>query len=33
MKSVLAYGGFPLSAYQVIDGIKAQLKQPTGEAL
>jgi 2-oxoglutarate ferredoxin oxidoreductase subunit alpha len=34
MKSVLAYGGFPLSAYQVVDGIKGQLQgRANGEAL
>jgi 2-oxoglutarate ferredoxin oxidoreductase subunit alpha len=33
LRSVLAYGGFPLSAYQVVDGVKRQLTQQMGEAL
>ena len=33
LRSVLAYGGFPLSAYQVVDGVKRQLQQEMGEAL
>jgi 2-oxoglutarate ferredoxin oxidoreductase subunit alpha len=33
MKSVLVYGGFPLSAHHVVDGIKRQMTQQMGEAL
>jgi 2-oxoglutarate ferredoxin oxidoreductase subunit alpha len=33
LRSVLAYAGFPLSAHQVVDGIKRQLTQQMGEAL
>ena len=33
LKSVLVYGGFPLSAHHVEDGIKSQLTQNMGEAL
>jgi 2-oxoglutarate ferredoxin oxidoreductase subunit alpha len=33
VRSVLAYGGFPLSAHTVVDGIKRQLTQQMGEAL
>jgi 2-oxoglutarate ferredoxin oxidoreductase subunit alpha len=33
MRSVLRYGGFPLSAEHVVDGIKRQLAQQSGEAL
>jgi 2-oxoglutarate/2-oxoacid ferredoxin oxidoreductase subunit alpha len=33
MRSVLRYGGFPLSAEHVVDGIKRQLAQQMGEAL
>jgi 2-oxoglutarate ferredoxin oxidoreductase subunit alpha len=33
MKSVLVYGGFPLSAHHVVDGIKSQLTTQMGEAL
>jgi 2-oxoglutarate ferredoxin oxidoreductase subunit alpha len=33
LKSVLAYGGFPLSSYQVVDGVKRHLQQQMGEAL
>jgi 2-oxoglutarate ferredoxin oxidoreductase subunit alpha len=33
MRSVLAYSGFPLSAYQVVDGIKRQMAPQMGEAL
>jgi len=33
LRSVLAYGGFPLSAHHVVDGVKRQLTQQMGEAL
>ncbi|HVZ72640.1 MAG TPA: 2-oxoacid:acceptor oxidoreductase subunit alpha [Polyangia bacterium] len=33
MKSVLVYGGFPLSAHHVVDGVTRQLRQHMGEAL
>jgi 2-oxoglutarate/2-oxoacid ferredoxin oxidoreductase subunit alpha len=33
LKSVLVYGGFPLSAHHVVDGVKSQLQQQMGEAL
>jgi 2-oxoglutarate ferredoxin oxidoreductase subunit alpha len=33
LKSVLVYGGFPLSAHHVVDGVKRQLAQQMGEAL
>jgi 2-oxoglutarate ferredoxin oxidoreductase subunit alpha len=33
LRSILAYGGFPLSAYQVVDGVKRQMTQQMGEAL
>jgi 2-oxoglutarate ferredoxin oxidoreductase subunit alpha len=33
LRSVLRYGGFPLSAEHVVDGIKRQLQQQMGEAL
>jgi 2-oxoglutarate ferredoxin oxidoreductase subunit alpha len=33
LKSVLVYGGFPLSAHHVESGIKSQLQQQMGEAL
>jgi 2-oxoglutarate ferredoxin oxidoreductase subunit alpha len=33
LKSVLVYGGFPLSAHHVVSGIKGQLTQQMGEAL
>ena len=33
LRSVLVYGGFPLSAHHVEDGVKRQLTQQMGEAL
>jgi 2-oxoglutarate ferredoxin oxidoreductase subunit alpha len=33
LRSVLVYGGFPLSAHHVVDGIKRQMTQQMGEAL
>ena len=33
LRSVLFYGGFPLSAHHVVDGIKSQLTHQMGEAL
>jgi 2-oxoglutarate ferredoxin oxidoreductase subunit alpha len=33
LRSILVYGGFPLSAHHVVDGIRKQLQQQMGEAL
>jgi 2-oxoglutarate ferredoxin oxidoreductase subunit alpha len=33
LRSVLVYGGFPLSAHHVVDGVQRQLTQQMGEAL